>query len=139
MVSASSIYAPIVILIFDNNGQIEYRAYSPVSYNPEDTSSNTKSIQFHNFLDRVHSAISFDELHNGNNTPFGKLLERHYRFLPDLELRKDICYFTTYTNPHCHYKPIDVLSPIHFNEDNAVEYASIHSSMFHRYCTHHFV
>jgi hypothetical protein len=128
--------APIVILVFDNNGEIEYRAFSPSSYKHEDISSNNKSDQFNNFIKRVHSAIS---LRNTNDTIYGRIYERNYRFLPNLLERGDICYFTLCRDESGHYKSIDIQSPIHFTELDAVKYARYNNTGFHRYCMHYYV
>ena len=135
---------PIAILIFDNNGQISYRAYSPDAYafNEDGSNPDHRSEQFGQFLARVHNRILYNVLQPMNNvTPYGQLKEIHTRHIqiPISERANGICYFTTYIHQHCNYKPVHCNSPVFFDPNQANNYASSQPNLNHRSCPHEFV
>ena len=60
---------PVAILIFDNEGQISYRAYSPHEYhfNADGSNPDHRSEQFGQFLANVYNRVSYDQLQPMNN------------------------------------------------------------------------
>jgi hypothetical protein len=135
---------PIAILIFDNDGQIIYRAFSPSQYHtlpgvPDE--DNTFPDQYGQFLARIYSRISYDTQQPlNNNTNTGKLKEVHTRNIDvPLGQRNNLCYFSTYTHPHTLYKPVHRQSPIFFNFQDAVTYNNSMPELIHRSCSHEFV
>jgi hypothetical protein len=134
---------PVAILIFDDDGQITYRAYSPSQYHFNEDGSNPdhRSEQFGQFLARVYNRIAYNELQPLNNaTNYGRIKEVHTRhvMIPISE-RQDVCYFSTYIHQHTPYKPIHRNSPVMFNQDQANNYINQQPNLFHRNCPHEFV
>jgi hypothetical protein len=136
---------PIAILIFDNDGQIIYRAFSPTQYHtlsePVGEDDDTFPDQFGQFLARIYSRISYDSQQAlNNNTNSGKLKEVHTRMIDvPLGQRTNLCYFSTYTHPHTLYKPVHRPSPVFFNFQDAVSYGNSEPTLIHRSCSHEFV
>ena len=135
---------PVAILIFNNGGQITYRAYSPNSYNLNNDGTNPdhQSEQFGQFLARIHNQIAYDLMQPINTiTNFGQLKEIHTRHItvPITERCNEVCYFTTYNHPHCNYNPVHRESPVFFNVNQANNYASMYPNLFHYQCSHEFI
>jgi hypothetical protein len=139
---------PVVILIFDNEGQITYKAYSPNNYDVDFGDalegavivSNDESFEhkFGQFLARVYNRVAFDSANSLNNsTCFGRLKEIHTRRLNiPVNMRGETCYFTTYTHIHTSYNPIHHTSPVLFNENDALLYANSQPNLLHCRCEH---
>jgi hypothetical protein len=134
---------PIAILIFDNNGQIYYKAFSPREYyfRPDGSNPDHRDGQFGQFLAHVYNRISYNELNPLNNsTNYGLLKEIHTRHITiPITSRENICYFSTYNHPHTSYKPVHINSPISFDSNWAQTYTNIPSNLSHQSCTHEFV
>lgn len=135
---------PVAILIFDNEGQISYRAYSPDGYifNADGSNPDHRSEQFGQFLARVHNRVAYDSMQPMNNaTNYGRLKEIHTRHIavPITDRGNGICYFTTYIHQHCNYKPVHRNSPVFFDAIQADNYANMQPNLFHRSCSHEFV
>jgi hypothetical protein len=134
---------PVAILIFENNGVISYRAYSPSEYHyhPDGTTPDHRSEQFSQFIERVNNTVLYNPLDSNNNitTRHGQLKEVYSdHILVPLNQRGDICYFYTYANEHCSYRPIHRASPIFFDEIQANNHICLDD--IHRHtCTHAFV
>ncbi len=125
---------PIAILIFDNGGQITYRAYSPRQYNL----NNQNNDQFGQFLADVYNKVSYNQ-HNplNNATNYGRLKEVHTRHIPTpIQNRGNTCYFSTYIHPNINYKPINKNSPIFFDVLEAQHYANNEPNLYHFECYH---
>ena len=127
---------PVAILIFDDDGQITYRAYSPTQYHFNEDGSNPdhRSEQFGQFLASVYNRLAYNQLQPLNNaTNYGRLKEVHTRHIQvPITQRGGICYFTTYVHQHCNYKPVHRMSPVFFDDIQANNYAN-------RSCPHEFV
>jgi hypothetical protein len=134
---------PVAILIFDNEGQISYRAYSPREYhfNADGSNPDHRSEQFGQFLAAVYNRVSYDQLQPMNNaTNYGRLKEVHSRHIQvQLANRGDVCYFTTYIHQHTPYKPVHRNSPVFFNQNDANNYSNQQPNLYHRSCSHEFV
>ena len=134
---------PVAILIFDNGGQISYRAYSPQHYyfNEDGSNPDHRSEQFGQFLARVHNRVAYDAQNPMNNqTPYGALKEIHSRHVMiPIAARGTTCYFTTYIHQHTPYKPIHRQSPVFFDVIQAQNYAGTQPNLYHRECPHEFV
>jgi hypothetical protein len=133
---------PIAILIFDNDGQIIYRAFSPSNYHTLPVQPDEDNLdQYGQFIARIYNRISYDNQQALNNsTQYGKLKEVHTRNI-DIPLvhRTNTCYFTTYTHPHTLYKPVHRSSPVFFNFQEAATYSAANPQLIHRSCSHEFV
>jgi hypothetical protein len=133
---------PLAILIFDNDGQILYRAFSPNNYNtipglPEN--DNTFPDQYGQFMARIYNRISYQQ-GGSNSTQYGKLKEIHTRYIDTpLSQRTTNCYFTTYVHPHTIYRPVHRQSPVFFDFQGATSYAAANPDLIHRSCEHEFV
>jgi hypothetical protein len=145
---------PIAILIFMENNNISYKAYSPANYNPMqviDDSENTEDTddtwdtydenEFDRFLERVYSRINYNPTNPLNNdTHFGKFQELHTRYIDvPLGARGNVVYFSTYEDPNCKYKVIHRESPILFDNRLANDYAQLQNQLNHESCSHEFV
>jgi hypothetical protein len=134
---------PVAILIFDNDGQISYRAYSPQHYyfNEDGSNPDHRSEQFGQFLAAVYNRVAYDQLNPlNNNTNYGRLKEVHSRHVQvPIQNRGSVCYFTTYIHQHTPYKPVHRNSPVFFDDIQANNYASTQPNLFHRSCSHEFV
>jgi hypothetical protein len=134
---------PVAILIFDNQGIISYRAYSPHEYHflPDGSNPDHRDGQFAQFLAHVYNRVAYDQLHpNNNSTNYGALKEVHTRHVQiPIAQRGDTCFFSTFIHPHCNYKPIHRPSPILFDGNQANNYANQQPNLFHRSCPHEFV
>lgn len=134
---------PVAILIFDNDGQIFYHAYSPQEYHflPDGSNPDHRDGQFGQFLAHVYNRISYD-IQNpmNNNTSLGRLKEIHTRHVQiPISNRNNTCYFSTYIHPHCNYKPVHRPSPVLFDQNQADNYANIQPNLYHFNCPHEFV
>ncbi len=134
---------PIAILIFDNNGQIYYHAFSPKEYHyrPDGSSPDHSDGQISQFLAHIYNRISYNPQNTINNVSlFGKLKEIHTRhiYIPITE-RGNICYFSTYANQYTNYRPIHTISPIFFIDNQAKNYANQQPNLFHTSCQHEFL
>ena len=134
---------PVAILIFDNEGQISYRAYSPTQYhfNSDGSNPDHRSEQFGQFLAAVYNRVAYDQMNPLNNaTNYGRLKEVHSRHIQvPIQNRGPTCYFTTYIHQHCNYKPVHRESPVVFDVIQAQNYAGIQPNLCHRECPHEFV
>jgi hypothetical protein len=135
---------PVTILIFENDGQISYRAYSPTDYffNEDGSNPDHRSEQFGQFNARVYNRVAYDSMQPLNNaTNYGRIKEIHSRHImvPISQRQAGICYFTTYIHQHCNYKPIHRNSPVFFDANQANNYANMQPNLFHRSCSHEFV
>lgn len=134
---------PVAILIFDNQGQISYRAYSPTEYHfrPDGSNPDHRDGQFSQFLAHVYNRVAYDQLNPmNNNTPFGALKEVHTRHVQiPISQRGDTCYFSTYIHHHTSYKPVHRASPVLFNGIQANNYAIQQPNLHHHSCPHEFV
>jgi hypothetical protein len=123
---------PVAILIFDNDGQISYRAYSPTDYFFNDDGSNPdhRSEQFGQFLARVHNRVAYDSMQPMiNNTNYGQIKEIHSRhIMVPISQRQT-----------GNYKPVHRNSPVFFDANQANNYANMQPNLFHRSCDHEFV
>ena len=97
---------PIVVLIFDNRGVIQYKAYSPNLYRSiENNTSSCENIddaveELGRLLARVYNRVMYDN-HNplNNETMHGKLKEVHTRFIDvPLSSRKNKAFIKVYNN-----------------------------------------
>jgi len=133
----------VAILIFDNDGQISYRAYSPQQYHFNEDGSNPdhRSEQFGQFLAAVYNRVAYDQLNPlNNNTNYGRLKEVHSRHVQiPIQNRGNVCYFSTYIHQHCNYKPVHRNSPVFFDDIQANNYANMQPNLFHRSCPHEFI
>lgn len=142
MVSEQVPSIPIAILIFDNDGQIFYRAYSSTQFIANEHDQHIRTRMFEQFLADINNHISYDQLNpaNNNNTNYGRLKEIHTRYIQiPYSQRNDICYFTTYVHPHCTYNPVHINSPIFFDINEANNYININPNLVHRNCPHEFI
>jgi hypothetical protein len=134
---------PVAILIFDNEGQISYRAYSPTEYHfrPDGSNPDHRDGQFGQFLARVYNRVAYNELQPLNNaTNYGRLKEIHTRHVQiPIAQRFNICYFSTYIHRHTPYKPVHHESPIFFDLNQANNYANMQPNLCHPNCPHEFV
>jgi hypothetical protein len=141
--SELNMHIPVAILIFDDQSQISYRAYSPSEYyfNSDGSNPDHRSEQFGQFLARVYNHIAYDAQNPmNNNTPHGQLKEIHTRHVViPITARGATCYFTTYIHQHCNYKPIHRQSPVFFDGLQANNYAGTQPNLHHRSCHHTFV
>lgn len=129
---------PIAILIFDNNTNISYKAFSPSNYNMDDDTDES----FGQFLAKVYNRIAYYAFdpNNDNTTNFGKLREVHTRYIDiPLEQRTNMVFFSTYVNQYCHYKPIHSQSPITFDPVLANDYSQLQNQLIHESASHEFV
>jgi hypothetical protein len=137
---------PVAIIIFDNDGQISYRAYSPTTWQEE----GEAEIQYGQFLARIYQRLTYNPLEPMNTgTPFGVMKEVHTRLhhSPLAHREGSACYFTTYIHPHTPYKPVHRASPIFFNDHQSPNSysAAVGTSapealeLFHSACPHEFV
>lgn len=140
---AAFMNVPVAILIFDNDGQISYRAYSPQQYHFNEDGSNPdhRSEQFGQFLAAVYNRVAYDQMNPlNNNTNYGRLKEVHSRHVQiPIQNRGNVCYFSTYIHQHCNYKPVHRNSPVFFDDIQANNYANMQPNLFHRSCPHEFV
>lgn len=122
---------PVAILIFDNNGLISYRAYSPKMW-PENIDV---------FMTNLTNYVGYDvTMPNNNVTPYGLLKEIHTRLIDiPVEQRGLTCYFSTYTNNKTYYKPVHHESPIFFYTEPAQKYANQHPNLEHYICIHELI
>jgi hypothetical protein len=131
---------PVAILIFDNQGQISYRAYSPTEYHfrPDGSNPDHRDGQFGQFLAHLYNRIAYDQLNPiNNNTNYGYLKEIHTRHVQiPIASRGNVCYFTTYVHQHCNYKPIHRDSPVVFDANQANNYANLQPNLTHLSCPH---
>jgi hypothetical protein len=134
---------PVAILIFDNQGEISYRAYSPTEYHflPDGSNPDHRDGQFGQFLAHVYNRVAYDQQNpNNNNTNYGRLKEIHTRHIQiPINQRMGLCYFTTYIHPHCNYKPVHRNSPIFFDPNQASSYANLQPNLIHYNCPHEFI
>lgn len=134
---------PVAILIFENEGFISYRAYSPTEYHflPDGSNPDHRDGQFGQFLAHLYHRIAYDQLNPmNNNTPYGRLKEIHTRHVQiPIANRGNTCYFTTYVHQHCNYKPIHRESPVFFDAIQANNYANMQPNLSHHNCPHEFV
>ena len=134
---------PVAILIFDNQGVISYRAYSPREYHflPDGSNPDHRDGQFGQFLAHLYYRIAYDVQNPmNNNTNFGQLKEIHTRHVQiPIADRHNTCYFTTYIHPHTLYKPVHRNSPVFFDQDRANNYINQQPNLFHLSCQHEFV
>jgi hypothetical protein len=134
---------PVAILIFDNDGQNCYRAYSPSEYyfRPDGSNPDHRDGQFGQFLAHLYNRIAYNELHPLNNsTNYGRLKEIHTRHVQiPIADRGNVCYFSTYIHAHTNYEPIHRESPIFFDPVQANNYAGIQVNLSHHNCPHEFV
>ena len=133
---------PVVIMIFNNNGKISYRSYSPAShhltddYYNYDSDSNISPEQCKHFYICVYNAIT---LHNEyvNNIARREMLVWVHNLLstkPCVE-RGNTLYFTTCKDKY----HIDENGPILFDSVLAQEYANDNPNVSHHSCSHEFV
>ena len=134
---------PVAILIFDNQGQISYRAYSPTEYHflPDGSNPDHRDGQFSQFLAHLYNRVAYDQQNpNNNNTNYGRLKEIHTRHIQiPINQRMGPCYFTTHIHSHCNYKPIHRDSPIFFDPNQANSYANLQPNLTHYNCPHEFI
>lgn len=133
---------PVAILIFDNQGQISYRAYSPTEYHflPDGSNPDNRDGQFAQFLAHLYTKVAYDQLNPLNNTNYGQLKEIHTRYVQiPIAQRHNICYFTTYNHQHTNYKPVHRESPVFFDVNQANNYSNQQPNLTHLSCIHEFV
>lgn len=134
---------PVAILIFDNEGQISYRAYSPTEYHfrPDGSNPDHSDGQFGQFLAHLYNRIAYNVQQPLNNaTNYGRLKEIHTRHVQiPIASRGNVCYFTTYNHPHTNYKPVHMESPVFFDSNQANNYANMQPNLYHNNCPHEFV
>ena len=134
---------PVAILIFDNDSQISYRAYSPSEYHfrPDGSNPDHRDGQFGQFLAHLYNRIAYDQLNPLNYAiPYGQLKEIHTRHVQiPIGQRHNICYFTTYVHHHCNYEPIHRESPVFFDAIQAKNNANLQPNLTHLNCPHEFV
>lgn len=142
-IPSSFISIPLAILIFENNGNYSYRAYSPSEFNrqPDVDDTDHRSVLFGQFLARIYNRIAYDPNQPLNNgTQFGALKEIHSRFVQiPIEQRGQTCYFSTYQNQHCRYNPIHRDSPVFFDQQPAANYQNQQPNLIHCSCSHEIV
>lgn len=136
-------HIPVAILIFDNNGQISYRAYSPRQYHFNEDGSNPdhRSEQFGQFLAAVYNRVAYNQANAlDNETVYGRLKEIHSRHIQvPISERHNVCYFSTYVHQHCNYKPVHRNSPVFFDANQANNYANMQPNLTHCNCEHEFI
>lgn len=134
---------PLAILIFDNNGYISYRAYSPTEYHwlPDGSNPDHRDGQFAQFLAHLYNRVAYNALQPmNNNTNYGHLKEIHTRHVQiPIADRGNSCYFTTYIVPNTPYKPVHRNSPVFFDATQANNYSNTQPNLCHRNCPHEFV
>jgi hypothetical protein len=139
----SFIKIPIVILIFQNQEQVIYKAYSPNRYDfPFDPSNPSfETTQYNNFINRVYRHVGYNFQDSITNiTNYGKLMEIHIRHISTpLSYRGQDCYFTVLTNQNINYSPVHHASPIFFNEQEALSRSPEQIDLQHMCCHHEFV
>lgn len=139
---------PVAIIIFDNGGQISYRAYSPTVWHEDAAAGEEGLDQYGQFLARIYQRLAYNPLEPMNTgTPFGAMKEVHTRqhYSPLAQREGGICYFTTYIHPHTPYKPVHRPSPVFFSEGQGPNNSAVAVGaagaleLFHRTCPHEFV
>jgi hypothetical protein len=105
---------PIAILILRKpEGHVEYKAFSPQSYN---TGSELRRTLYDRFMDKLYQHISYNP-ENGE-TNLGKLLEVHTRFIRvPIRSRGDTVHFNGYIHQYCEYMPVHGASPLQFTDE----------------------
>jgi hypothetical protein len=135
--SSPLITTPVAILIFDNDGHISYKAYSPINYNFIEDDNDIQNSQF---LADLYSHIAYNDFQPLiNTTNYGKLKEIHIRYIQIPNNRPNTCYFTTNITPHCYYKSIHRDSPIFFDVIQAQIYANTQPTLYHCECSYEFI
>ncbi len=138
---------PLVILIFFQNGQFSYRAYSPTSYQPIGGSVHPQEEeQYIQFMARVDAHIGRNVANNETSqTNYGDLREIHTRFIepnggtnvsPWSET--PIAFFTS-PNMYCNYGVVHRNSPIFFDNELAHQHALAHPELTPVYTACEFV
>jgi hypothetical protein len=121
---------PIAILIFSNNGDYVYKAYSPQEYycRPDGSEPDSNDEQFGQFMASIYNHISYNhENPIMNQTRYGRLLEIHTRHVDfPVDQRGNSIWFITYIHPYCNYKPIHRQHPIFFDVNLAIDYHNQH-------------
>jgi hypothetical protein len=133
-----SLAIPVAILIFDNDGQITYRAYSPSRNTYEEIEDDE---EFQQFLARLYNHLAYDNQNHLNNiTNYGCLKEIHTRYIQiPIQQRGNSCFFSTYINRFTNYKPVHHPSPILFDVNEASDYANEQRNLIHCECPHEFI
>jgi hypothetical protein len=131
---------PVAILIFDNDGYITYRAYSPREYQYQQT-NNGVDYRLEQFMSSLYNHIAYIDVQPQNNvTLHGKLKEVHTRYIQiPIPNRGTICFFTTYEHPHTNYKPVHRESPVFFDSLQASNYSNVNPNLIHLSCPHEFI
>ncbi len=119
-------------MIFDNNGQTIYRAYSyPI---------NPNMIQEEEDLEQEHDRFLSLVYNNISHNNFGILKEAHTRCIQTPIIQAgNTCYFSTYMHQHCNYRPVHRQSPIYFDDARARIYANQQPNLEHTSCEHIFL
>jgi hypothetical protein len=138
---------PVAIIIFDNGGVINYRAYSPTVWRADiDRGADDAEDQYGQFLARIYQQLAFNPTQPMNTaTVFGNMNEVHTRWHHTQLAQREggNCYFTTYIHPYTPYKPVHRRSPVFFNvQQGANDYAAAApgaAELFHFICPHEFV
>ena len=138
---------PLAILIFDYEGTITYRAYSPTLCSDTiETEYNTQHDEeeldtFGQFLAKVYNKILYnlsDPLNN--STRYGRLLEIHTRDVhTPITEDCDMIYFSVYNHPNCNYRPVRRGAPILFHSLSSQNYAETHPEIVQVSAIHEYV
>jgi hypothetical protein len=118
-----SLPIPIVIFIFDNNGEYIYRAYSPSNFNRPNNSQDNDYELLQQFITNVYNYLDYNPDTNSNITLYGRLLEMHIRFIKEkVSKRGDYCIFGAKSNQYTNYRPVYRKAPIYFNNNTFQNY-----------------
>ena len=140
---------PLVIVIINNDGQIIYKAYTPVNFDSDSDSDSdsgsdfddNQATKFDQFMTRLYNHIQYNNSSmTSNQTNMGQLLEIHTRWfdVPSSDRGSQV-WFCTYQHQHTSYEPVHRNSPIFFNQNNASDYAEQQQALTHRTATHEFI
>jgi hypothetical protein len=134
---------PIAILIFSENGQYVYRAYSPHEYRclPDGSDPDHTDEQFGQFIANIYNHIAYNDRNPiSNQTNYGRLLEIHTRHIEfPVDQRENRIWFSTYNHPYCNYRPVHRQSPIFFDVNSAINYQQQQQQLRHTSATHQLI
>jgi hypothetical protein len=127
---------PVVILILEKDDQIFYRAYSPCYF---DTQEISRSELYDQFIHRIYDDVGYNPLTPLiSYTHYGDLKEVHTRYIHiPIENRGETCFFSTYDNPLCRYRPVHRNTPIYFNQNLADDHRD--PNLYSHSCSHQII
>jgi len=154
--SVTPIEIPVVILIYQNEGNTTYKAYSPLNGDSDDnynenitvnspnnnsnpnSNPNSNITPLQKFVEKVYNHINTYE--NNEALSSNVLREVHSRNIDiPIQNRGSVCYFSTYAHPYTSYNPIHHSSPVMFDAVQAQNYAEYNPTLLHYSCEHQFI